>query len=500
MTPRVLVRRVVVLCAAVMLTATGCAFSGLNSLPLPGAVGRGPGASVYHVEVANVGTMEANSPVMIDDVIVGSISKMTVRGWHADVEVSVQPGVVIPANAVASVGQTSLLGSMHLELNPPLGQRPSGRLQPGATIPLNRSSTYPSTEQTLSSLSVVLNAGGLGQIGDIIHNFNAALSGRASDVRDLLTRLDRFVGTLDQQRDNLVASIQALNRLSGTLAGQRDVITQALYKIPPALDVLIKERPRIVTALNKLGVFSDTATRLVNDAGSDLVKNLQNLGPALGALADIGPDLDQALAYAPVFPYGQAFIDRFVRGDFVNGNFIIDLTNAGLRKSILRGTHWERLGAESVPARGDPEYLQFKYGAPPGAPGGVTLPGPVGNPLLISPQGPPWNLAVPGPGPAPAGPPPGPAPLNSQSADAPPAGARPQPVSPLIAGLTMLGPQAPGAPPPAAPVQAGPPLPAAPAPLVNQGAPADAPGPPADQGAPVPGATPAASQPTDGAR
>jgi phospholipid/cholesterol/gamma-HCH transport system substrate-binding protein len=488
------IRRVLGIGCCVMLAATGCAFSGLNSLPLPGAVGRGPGASVYHVEIANVGTMEANSPVMIDDVIVGSISRMTVRGWHADVEVSVQPGVVIPANAVASVGQTSLLGSMHLALNPPLGQPPSGRLQPGATIPLNRSSTYPSTEQTLSSLSVLLNAGGLGQFGDIIHNFNAALSGRAGDVRDLLTRLDRFVGTLDEQRDNLVASIQALNRLSGTLAGQRDVITQALYKIPPALDVLIKERPRITTALNKLGVFSDTATRLVNDAGSDLVKNLQNLGPALGALADVGPELDQALALAPTFPFGQSFINRYVRGDFVNGFFIIDLTNAGLRKSILRGTHWERLGAETVPARGEPEYLQFKYGAPPGAPGGLTLPGPVGNPLPISPQGPPWNPALPGPPPA-------------GTPGAPPAEAPPPPVSPLVAGLTMLGPGPANAQPPAAPALPGPPQLGAPVPLVNQGAPAEAPGPPpaaapgppADHGAPVPGATPATSQPTDGA-
>ena len=86
--------------------------------------------------------------------------------------------MVVPANAVATVGQTSLLGSMHLALNPPLGEKPSGRLQPGATIGLNQSSTYPTTEQTLSSLSAVVNGGGLGQIGDIIHNFNAALSGR----------------------------------------------------------------------------------------------------------------------------------------------------------------------------------------------------------------------------------------------------------------------------------------------------------------------------------
>jgi virulence factor Mce-like protein len=472
MTARSAVRRLLGIGFCAVLTLSGCAFNGLNSLPLPGAVGRGPGAGTYHVEIANVGTLEANSPVMIDDVIVGSISKMRVRGWHADVEISVQPGVVIPANAVAAVGQTSLLGSMHLELNPPLGVPGTGRLKPGATIPLNRSSTYPSTEQTLSSLSLVLNAGGLGQFGDIIHNFNTALSGRADAVRDLLTRLNDFVGTFDRQRDNLVAAIQALNRLSSTFAGQRDVITQALYKIPPALDVLVRERPRLTAALDKLGTFSDTATKLVNDAGSDLVKNLQNLAPAIKALADVGPDIDAAIAYAPTFPFSQAFIDRYVRGDYVNGYFIIDLTNAGLRKSILRGTHWERLGAENVPAPGDPEYLQYKFGAPPGAPGSVVAPGPVGEPLNLG-HPPPWG---PLPGPPPQ------SPVNSQSADAPPAAA-PPPVPPVIAGLTMLGPDAQNAPLPPA-------LPGLPA--------SAAPDPPADQGAPVPGATPVTSRPTYG--
>ncbi|BDB44947.1 MULTISPECIES: MCE family protein [Mycobacterium] len=383
MTVRRGIRRLMGVAACVMLTTSGCAFSGLNSLPLPGAVGRGPGSTDYHVEIANVGTLEANSPVMINDVIVGSIRSMSVRGWHANVDISVQPGVVIPANAVASVGQTSLLGSMHLALNTPLGQEPKGKLQPGATIPLDRTSTYPSTEQTLSSLSVVLNAGGLGQIGDIINNFNAALSGHPKEIRDLLHRLDKFVGTFDAQRENLVASIQSLNRLSNTLAGQRDVITQALNKIPPALDVLIRERPRLTSALNKLGTFGDTATRLVNDAGSDLVNNLKNLEPTIKALADVGPDLDAAISYAPTFPFTQGFIDRYVRGDYVNGYFIIDLTNSGLRKSILRGTHWERLGAEGVPAPGDPEHLQFRYGAPPGTPGSFAPP--PGLPAAVAP-------------------------------------------------------------------------------------------------------------------
>jgi phospholipid/cholesterol/gamma-HCH transport system substrate-binding protein len=139
-------KRLTVLASCVALTLTGCSFQGLNSLPLPGAVGRGPDAVTYHVEVPNVATLESNSPVMIDDVVVGSVGKMTLHGWHVDVEVSLKPNIVVPANAVATVGQTSLLGSMHVALDPPPGQAPSGRLKPGATIGLNSSSTYPSTD------------------------------------------------------------------------------------------------------------------------------------------------------------------------------------------------------------------------------------------------------------------------------------------------------------------------------------------------------------------
>jgi len=367
MTGWVIMRRVLASGCCVVLLATGCAFDGLNSIPLPGAVGRGPGANIYHVEIANVATLESNSPVMIDDVVIGSVGKMTVMGWHADVEVSVKPDVVVPANAVASIGQTSLLGSMHLQLNPPIGEAPRGRLSPGATIALNQSSTYPTTEQTLSSLSVVVNGGGLGQVGDIIRNFDAALSGHQDQARDLITRLDTFMGTLDVQRDRIVGSIQGLNRLAATLAGQRDVITRALDKIPPALDVLIKQRPRITTALEKLGDFSDTATRLTNDSQADLAKNLQNLDPTIKALADLGPDLDAILGYLTTFPYTQDYIDRAIRGDYVNMFLDLDLTIPRLKRTLFLGTRWGELNAPLTPAPGDPYYLNYTYD-PVGAP------------------------------------------------------------------------------------------------------------------------------------
>ena len=353
--------RLGVLGSCVALSLTSCAFQGLNSWPLPGTAGTGPDSATFHVEVPNVATLTSNSPVMIDDVVVGRVGKMTVKGGHAEVEISVDGDVVVPENAVATVGQTSLLGSMHIALDPPLGESPRGRLQPGATLGLNRSSTYPTTEQTLSSLSALVNGGGLGQIGDIIHNMNAVLSGREPEVRQLITRLDDVVGVLDQQKSSIIASIQQLNRLAGTLAGHSDVIDRALKDIPPALDVLVKARPQLTTALQKLGEFSNTATTLVNDTQSDLIANLQNLEPALRALADVGPQLDNVLAYATAFPYGPHAADRIVRGDYINLYAIFDITYPRLKKTLLLGTRFGDEDAKLIPAPGDPWYFNYSY-------------------------------------------------------------------------------------------------------------------------------------------
>lgn len=414
--------------SCVAMTLSGCGFQGVNTLPLPGAVGRGPDSNTYHVEIANVAQLEPNSPVMMSDVVVGSVRKMSVKDWHADVEISVKPEINVPANAVASVAQTSLLGSMHLALDPPVGKDPEGVLPPGATISLNESSTYPTTEQTLSSLAAVVNGGGLGQIGDVIHNFNAALDGRQGDVRELLTRLDTFVGTLDAQRDNIVSSIQSLNRLSSTFAQQRDDISQALDRIPPAIDVLVRERPRLTTALQKLGTFSDTTSRFVNDSQADLVRNLKNLEPTIKAFADVGPDLNKILEYAAHFPFTQSFIDRAIRGDYYNLFATVDFTIPRLKRTLFLGTRWEQEGAEIIPAPGDPNYLQYtvdplKLGieppppdafpkeapldtanaeavAPPPPPPPVTAD--VGPILPVTPPAPMSAFGAPGPAPVPA--------------------------------------------------------------------------------------------------
>lgn len=146
--------------------------------------------------------------------------------------------------------------------------------------------------------------------------------------------------------------------------------------------MLVAERPKLTTALDKLGTFSSVAAGLVNDTKADLVRNLANLEPTLRALADVGPKLDSALAYFAAFPYGQEAIDRGIRGDYLNQFIIFDFTIPRLKKTLLLGTSWGQEGAKLVPAPGDPWYATYTYDpihapfSPP--PAGVAEPPAIG--------------------------------------------------------------------------------------------------------------------------
>ncbi|MFD0361685.1 MCE family protein [Nocardia sp. GCM10030253] len=323
---------------AVALGVSGCQWDGLNSLPMPGTEGTADGSYSVRIQMPNVTTLTRNSPVRVNDVTVGTVSKIEVQGWHALVTVSLNPDVQLPANAVAKIGQTSLLGSNHLELAAPTDVAPQGRLRGGDVIPLERAGIYPTTEQVLSSLSVVLNGGGISQLETITRELNAALHGRENDIRDLLPQLAELTTNLDAQRNDIIAAMSGLDRLGGQLVQQRTVLATAIEQIHPALTVLADRTANIAAAITALGELSDVTSRIVAASGEDLKSNLRSLAPVVQTLADTGNNLIEALKILPTFPFPMKNLGNAIKGDYLNLYITMDLTAKRLDTNWLTGT------------------------------------------------------------------------------------------------------------------------------------------------------------------
>jgi len=334
---------------ALALPASGCGWQGLNSLPLPGTQGTGSRSYRVYVQMPDVTTLTRNSPVMVDDVTVGTVSDIEVQGWHALVTVSLNPQVRLPENATAKIGQTSLLGSTHVELAAPADQPPHGQLRNGDTIGLDHAGVYPTTEQTLSALSVVLNGGGFSALGDITKELDAALSGRTDTARDLVTRLATLTTGLDAQRGDIVAALAGLDRVGRQFADQAPVLSAALDRIPPALQVLVGQRRNLTAALVSLGRLSDLASRIVSESGTNLEADLRQLAPVLKSLADTGDHLTDVLSLLLTFPFPMRTLDHALKGDWLNMDILFDLSAKRLDSNFLTGTPlqgiWGGVGA-----------------------------------------------------------------------------------------------------------------------------------------------------------
>lgn len=335
-------------CAAIILVAlmaagmsSGCGWKGVNSLPLPGTEGDGPGSYVVQAQLPDVSNLQPNSRVRVNDVTVGHVTNIALQHGHALVTMRLNGDVELPANATAKMGMTTIFGSLHIELAAPTNQAPQGQLRNGALIPLSRAGAYPTPEQTLAALSLVLNGGGVGQAGDIAAALSTAFRGREQDVRGLIGQLDTFAGNLNDQSDDIISASDSLNNLVGKFAAQQPVLDRAVQTIPQALKVLDDERGTLVETADQLGKFSALTADMVTRSKSNLTKELQEVGPVLESLANAGPSLVQSLGLIPTYPFPNANIEKWQRGDYANLTAVIDLTLSRIDAGLFTGTRWE---------------------------------------------------------------------------------------------------------------------------------------------------------------
>lgn len=360
----------ILLSAVAATVLSSCEWTGLNSLPLPGVAGGGPGAFEVRAEMTDVVNLAPNSRVRVNDATVGSVTKIERRDWHALVTMRLDGTVDLPANATAKIGQTSLLGSLHIELAPPVGVPAEGVLQAGALIPLRSDDAYPTTEETLSMVSMVLRGGGLGQVQDITKTLTEAFGGREDTIKALIGRIEEFARRTNEQIDTIIGTTESVNALVAQFADRQADLDAALRDIPDALTVLKDQRDLLGDAIERLGELSRIVDTSVTQTRTALVQELRDIGPVLESAANSGRSLTRSLSMLATYPWPKETLDKWVRGDYANMTVILDLTLSRSDAVFFTGTRWE----------GDLTELEMQWGRTLGQ---IPSPYSAGNPLII---------------------------------------------------------------------------------------------------------------------
>lgn len=346
-----------------LMALSGCGFGNLNSMALPGDKGVGENSYVVHVQLRNALNIVPNSPVQLNDVVVGTIRSIDLNGYRPVATISLEDSVKLPENVSARIAQTSLLGAKHIDLIAPPSGQGVGRLHDGSTIPVARTGAYPETEDVIASAATLLNGGGLQQIRTITTELNRALGGRTATVRQLLPRATRFAAEMDQQKTSIVHALNSMNTLAAGFRANTGTINRALDSFPPALKVLNADRAKLIATLESLGQFGGTVHTFVDTGGRPLVRNIAALAPVMRELADAKKSLTSSLWIVPTVAFPLRTMGEYIRGDYINLWGTVDVGLDTLDRGLLSGT----------PLAG---ALLDPLGFLKGVPGLVTVPGP----------------------------------------------------------------------------------------------------------------------------
>jgi phospholipid/cholesterol/gamma-HCH transport system substrate-binding protein len=316
---------------------TSCTWRGIANVPLP--IGRGMGSNhmTIYVQMPDTLALNTNSRVRVADVWVGTVRDIRLKNWIATLTLDLDPTVKLPANATAKIGQTSLLGTQHIELAAPPNPSPQP-LKSGDTIGLKNSSAYPTVERTLASVAVILSGGGIGNLDVIQTEVLNILDGHVDQVREFLKRLDTFTAELNRQRDDLTRAIDSTNQLLTIVANRNDTLDRVLTDIPPLIGHFADTRDLFADATESLGRFSDVANRALSDTRPNLHQSLQSLQRPFKQLGLASPYVVGALKLGLTAPFHIDDVSKVIRGDYFNVSAVLDLTLSAVDNTLLSGT------------------------------------------------------------------------------------------------------------------------------------------------------------------
>jgi phospholipid/cholesterol/gamma-HCH transport system substrate-binding protein len=323
-------KRALALVAVGVVSLTACDLT-VTSMPLPGGADLGNNPYSVKVIFRDVLDLVPQSSVKVDDVTVGKVTKVELKGYDAQVTVEVRGDVDLPDNALAEIRQTSLLGEKFVSLSPP-ATSPEGKLSNGDVIPLDRTGRNPEVEEVLGALSLVLNGGGVAQLKTISVEVNKALSGRESSVKSVLRRISDFMGQVDANKGAIVEALRHVNDLSVSLNQQQGTLDLALGNLPKAIASIDRQRDDLVKVLKALAQLSDVGTRVIQQSKAATIDSLNALAPTLTKLAAAGDDFPRSLQIALTYPFVDAIVGQNAQqardwhmGDYSNLSVQLDV-------------------------------------------------------------------------------------------------------------------------------------------------------------------------------
>ncbi|WP_067564825.1 MCE family protein [Nocardia acidivorans] len=302
---RILAKLAALCCAAAFTAGCGLLPDSVTALP-DQILGRTMRISADFESVAG---LYAGNEVAVLGVPIGTVESVTPRGGYAEVVMSVDATVKIPADAIAALVNPQLITNRHVELTPAYtGDGPA--LAPNAHIPLPRTRVPVELDRILANFDKLGAAlKGDNETGPMASRvLFPLLDGNGDRLRETLDSLSSAFEVTLANKDQIANTIVKLNDITQIIASNDQTVRGFSGTLTQLVDLLGQQAPGLQATLTQLNDFLNNTAALVGDnkdqlSGAlsrfvDISAQMRANARQLTEIVDIGPLMFQNLSNA----------------------------------------------------------------------------------------------------------------------------------------------------------------------------------------------------------
>jgi virulence factor Mce-like protein len=245
----------------------------------------------------------SGSSVRVLGVQVGAVTDVTPQGAVVRVDMRVDPGVQIPADAGAVVVAPSLVSDRYVQLTPAYDSGPV--LASGAVIPKEHTATPMELDDlygSLDKLSTSLGPNGAnanGALSNLLDTAAKNLDGNGKNLNDTVTELADLSRTLDNSKGDLFSTVRNLQSFTTALADSDGQLNQFYQRLADVAGFLAADSGDVGSALSSLGSSLGDVQQFVEENKDLLTSNVDKLAGVSKVLVDQRAALAEVLDVSP---------------------------------------------------------------------------------------------------------------------------------------------------------------------------------------------------------
>ncbi|RRO14172.1 MCE family protein [Saccharopolyspora rhizosphaerae] len=235
---------------------------------------------------------------------VGSVTEVVPEGTRVRVEMRVEDGTPIPADAKAVAVAPSLVSDRYVQFTPAYEGGPV--LEDGAVVPRERTATpleldeiNRNTDRTMRMLGPE-GANRDGALSDFLDVQAANLGGNGAQLNDMLRQLGEATSTLAGSKEDLFATVDNLQLFHRTLADSDHEVRRFNAQLADTAGILAAERGELGAALRELGPALSETAAFIRDNRAVLQSNVDHLSAVTQVLVDQRAALEEVTDLAPL--------------------------------------------------------------------------------------------------------------------------------------------------------------------------------------------------------